>query len=192
MEEEKGKKVLHLPIGEFCSSAFYLRDSGIRKEAYPFDWWVIPVQSVLYLLRHGFAALFRETPTRTASGFSVPELGILMPHVTDADDNPDKERSYGQVILKRAARMFERIQNAEEIHLYFADGEQTTNPRDKKLLRMNPSKTEIAIAEKRLLNLKTEFRALFGPTRRIFAHNVVQSWTKDMVRRQRITATLEF
>jgi hypothetical protein len=50
-----------LPLGELCSAAYYLRELGLRKAAYPFDWLFCGPQIVLDCLRTDFETLLNPS-----------------------------------------------------------------------------------------------------------------------------------
>ena len=43
-----------IPIGISCSPTHFLRSKSLRKDAYPFDWTVTPLRSVVELIENGF------------------------------------------------------------------------------------------------------------------------------------------
>lgn len=48
------RRNLYVPIGVECSVSHYLRSVGKRKEAYPFDWNVVPITSAIQLMANNF------------------------------------------------------------------------------------------------------------------------------------------
>jgi len=56
-----------IPIGVNCDPSLYLRSRGLRQTAFPFDWAVVPMQSVIELIANDF------------SGFLDPESVIFLP-----------------------------------------------------------------------------------------------------------------
>lgn len=54
------KNEIYIPIGTNCSIASYLRHIGYRKEAFPFDWTVTPIQSAIELINNGFEDFFKK------------------------------------------------------------------------------------------------------------------------------------
>ena len=49
-----------VPIGSDCSVALYLRDKGFRTVAFPFDWGVISIQTVIELFGNNFKGFLEK------------------------------------------------------------------------------------------------------------------------------------
>ena len=45
MDLDKKEYDMIIPIGENCQPAFYLRETGLRVVAYPFDWQIIKLKT---------------------------------------------------------------------------------------------------------------------------------------------------
>jgi len=54
------KKKIFIPIGSSCSVASYLRHIGYRREAFPFDWTVTPIDSAINLINNDFEDFFEK------------------------------------------------------------------------------------------------------------------------------------
>ncbi len=54
------KKDIYIPIGSHCEIASYLRHIGYRKEAFPFDWTVTPIQSAMELINNDFEDFLKK------------------------------------------------------------------------------------------------------------------------------------
>ena len=49
-----------IPLGVNCAAAHFLRRQNLRKHAYPFDWIVAPLNSVLSIFKSSFPDIFSE------------------------------------------------------------------------------------------------------------------------------------
>jgi len=76
------KKIIYLPIGSSCKVAWYLNKHGLRTEAYPFDWVVIPINSAIKLLNNNFQDFFQVSNLI----FLEPTNRLLF---KDDDKNPE-------------------------------------------------------------------------------------------------------
>jgi len=54
------KNEVLVPIGSSCSVASYLRQLGLRKEAFPFDWNVTPIEDAIELINNNFKYFLNE------------------------------------------------------------------------------------------------------------------------------------
>lgn len=50
--------VYYIPIGNSCKPTWYLQKMGYRKFAFPFDWTVTPLESVIEILKNDFEEFF--------------------------------------------------------------------------------------------------------------------------------------
>ena len=53
-KRHKKREQEHISLGVWCSPAIYLKRSGLRKKAYPFDWIFITPEQVLRLFETNF------------------------------------------------------------------------------------------------------------------------------------------
>lgn len=58
---DKLTDALIVPIGADCSVASFCRDSGLRYEAFPFDWTVTPIDSAVKLIGNQFQDFLNES-----------------------------------------------------------------------------------------------------------------------------------
>ena len=49
-----------MSLGSDCSVALYLRDEGLRKQAYPLDWCVTPMRAVINMFETDFRYILKE------------------------------------------------------------------------------------------------------------------------------------
>jgi len=120
-----------VPIGTNCKVAMYLRNKGMRKMAYPFDWQVIPLDSALnILLESNFTileepniiffpperrllAIADEADIKMENSLITPVLDkkyrILYPHDFSANSKSDLEQ-IRRKYLKRLNRVKNRLE----------------------------------------------------------------------------------
>lgn len=125
-----------VPVGVNCDVAHYLREHSLRQAAYPFDWTVTPIQSVIALLRNDFQDFLREEnlvflPSVQRLLFKEDEIDlevnneivtpalcqkykILFPHdfsVSGKDDLPSVQDKYA----KRIRRLSKILRSNKEV-----------------------------------------------------------------------------
>lgn len=110
-----------ISLGKDCQAAFQLRNYGLRKEAYPFDWLVTPIDGLgLFLGTHG--AHFLDPDKLVYLNASGPYF-----HVWDSQFNfliyhdfqtPDYMSDYEEVKVKyerRIARLFKLMNSNKRV-----------------------------------------------------------------------------
>lgn len=131
---------LYIPIGIDCSASHYLRSTGQRNEAFPFDWNITPISSALKLIENNFEGflelgsleflpptyrlLFRENgvDVKITKDIITPVIchryGILFPH--DFSESGVKDYKYVKdKYERRILRLMDIIKSpSKKIFLY--------------------------------------------------------------------------
>ena len=127
-------------LGYNCDVAHFLRYSGLRKKAYPFDWCVTPNESIVRLIENGFsnfldvrkltfsephkALFFEGEGDRTVESDKVvvtaycSEYGMSFPH----DFSDEHDRTYQKVSDKyndRIARLMDLMKSDKNVIFIF-------------------------------------------------------------------------
>ncbi|MGV7234717.1 MAG: DUF1796 family putative cysteine peptidase [Nitrosomonadaceae bacterium] len=138
-----------VPLGSDCVVAMFLRDNNIRRLAFPFDWSVTPMQSVLHLFENNFEDFLKDEnlmflPQATrAMVLDDDDQGVLtndvitpcydkkyhmlLPH----DFSKQGEADLSQVqakYKKRISRMYDLLNDSNNNFTFIA-GDRPTNPK---------------------------------------------------------------
>ncbi len=126
MDLDKKEYDMLIPIGENCQPAFYLRETGLRVVAYPFDWQIIKLKTIIHLLKTRFVDFFTNYEDITKSKPVDPGISniydinneIYCMHYVIADNNIEKNvTNFRKLMIKRYIRLDKNINRAKKIAL---------------------------------------------------------------------------
>jgi hypothetical protein len=129
------KNIEYIPIGSNCNSALILRNKGLRKQAYPFDWNCTPLTSAFALILNEFDGFMDDIQVnesvvnQTYPSFIVAlenTYNILLPHHVSGNaykDNPTKTiADVREMYAKRIKCLYEVIDSKKDIVFFFSAG----------------------------------------------------------------------
>ena len=111
-----------LPIGGNCIPAYYLKEHGLRTEAYPLDWMVFDAQTFIHLFRTGFSDFFsaiaeeKSIETNTCRSIRDTANGILSLHHFPKDrEIAGMQNEFRSMMQRRYLRLHDRLMNSHSL-----------------------------------------------------------------------------
>ena len=111
-----------LPIGNDCTPAYYLRAFGLRTEAYPLDWMVFSMPTMIHLFRTGFCDFFssvaEEKPLRSNPCRHIRDTAndiLSMHHFSKDRAVADVLNEFHDMMRRRYIRLHDRLMNSSSL-----------------------------------------------------------------------------